>query len=398
MTTDFKHGKLCGWLLAALLLSGLILCGGRAQAQLPSTASSSKSTSPVLPKRIIGDYGYWSKYQTPAYGADQIPYSKLTHIIHFNIGFNSDGTISIPEGFLEPSLLRKAHKAGVKVLVGLSGNFPMFDGNPQLEATFVDNLRTFVTKYGYDGVDVDWEYPTGDETNTFYNLYVDMRSALPSPTYVLSADVPPWGDQDEGYAIPEVNSYIDYFNIMMYDCAGPWTADGQLNSAIFWDPNDTDPWECQPGGAANQAAAIFEQEGVPPSQLNMGTPFYGYYYKTVDQLWGTCTTASVTRDGNCDWSVLTENYGTFLKQRINQLGWQTYYDPIALVPYMLRVKGNPGFITYDDSVSTYYRVWYSDWEWNLGGTFMWSLDADYDGQTQDLLDQMYTATLAGPAN
>jgi len=47
----------------------------------------------------------------------------------------------------------------------------MFDGNPQLEATFVENLQAFVIKYGYDGVDVDWEYPTGDETNTFYNLY-----------------------------------------------------------------------------------------------------------------------------------------------------------------------------------------------------------------------------------
>jgi len=73
--------------------------------------------------------------------AEQIPYSKLTHIIHFNISFNSDGTISIPDGFLEPKLLHQAHKAGVKVLVGLNGDFPMFDGNPQLEATFVENLQ-----------------------------------------------------------------------------------------------------------------------------------------------------------------------------------------------------------------------------------------------------------------
>jgi GH18 family chitinase len=42
-------------------------------------------------------------------------------------------------------------------------------------------------------------------------------------------------------------------------------------------------------------------------------------------------------------------------------------------------------------------VWYADWQWNLGGTFMWSLDADYDGQTQDLLDAMYAASLS-PGN
>jgi hypothetical protein len=47
---------------------------------------------------------------------------------------------------------------------------------------------------------------------------------------------------------------------------------------------------------------------------------------------------------------------------------------------MLRADGTPGYITYDDSFSTYYRIW--------------SLDADYDGHSQDLLDAMYAATLA----
>jgi GH18 family chitinase len=35
-----------------------------------------------LTKRVVGDYGYWSKYQNPPYGAGQIPYHKLTHINH----------------------------------------------------------------------------------------------------------------------------------------------------------------------------------------------------------------------------------------------------------------------------------------------------------------------------
>ena len=52
-----------------------------------------------------------------------------------------------------------------------------------------------------------------------------------------------------------------------------------------------------------------------------------------------------------------------------------------------------GYITYDDAFSTYLRVWYSDWDRGLGGTFQWSLDADYDGHSQDLLDAMYNASL-----
>ena len=63
-----------------------------------------------------------------------------------------------------------------------------------------------------------------------------------------------------------------------------------------------------------------------------------------------------------------------------------------MVPYMLRSDGSPGYITYDDAYSTYMRVYYSDWVRGLGGTFMWSLDADYDGYSQDLMDAMYNAS------
>jgi GH18 family chitinase len=117
----------------------------------------------------------------------------------------------------------------------------------------------------------------------------------------------------------------------------------------------------------------------------MGTPFYGYLYKNVSALWGFCT--------NCANTVVSENYGTFIKQRINQDGWRTFYDTYSLVPYMLRTDGKPGFITYDDAFSTFYRVAYSVWRRQLGGSFMWSLDADYDGQSQDLLEAMYNASL-----
>jgi GH18 family chitinase len=58
----------------------------------------------------------------------------------------------------------------------------------------------------------------------------------------------------------------------------------------------------------------------------------------------------------------------------------------------VKKDGKPGFITYDDPQSTYLRVLYSDYVQNLGGTFMWSLDADYDGHSQDLLDAMDKAT------
>ena len=355
-------------------------------ALLCASFSFAQNSSKTPSKRLIADYGYWSRTQTPPYSADQIPFKMLSHINHAGVNFNADGSLTVPDGFLEPALIKKAHAAGVKVILLLGGDFTGMETTAGGMSTLVKNLESFISQHDYDGVDIDWEYPSSTlDESTFFNLMSALRKAFPSPHYFLSADVAPWGGT--GYDFPQVTPLVDYFNIMTYDCAGPWTDDGQLNSPIFPDPNNPEPYECEPGGSVKEAIDIYLQSNVPLAKMNIGTPFYGYFYKNVSTLFGPCK--------NCDNSVLSENYGTFIKQRINAKGWRTSYDPYAFVPYMLRTDGKPGYITYDDSFSTYYRVWYSLWQRGAGGTFMWSLDADYDGTSQDLLDAMYGATLAG---
>jgi chitinase len=377
-----------GWVIAAAILLGLPSLPAKAQTGSADTAASK------LEKRLVGDYGFWSKYDDPPYAAAQIPYGMLTHINHAGVNVNADGSLSVPHGFLEPALLAKAHEAGVKVLLLLGGDFP--DLTTVGIGDLAGNLWTLVAEKGYDGIDIDWEYPsTAQDRKTFLALMTALRQAFPEPNYTLSADIPPWGGW--AYDLQGVEPLVDYYNIMMFDCAGPWTDDSQLNSPIFWDNRDPEPWECQPGGSAQEAIHIFVDENkISPAKLNMGTPFYGYFYTPVTRVFEKCPKQKPSQynsDGNCDSLVLTENYGTFIKQRINKLGWETFYDKIALVPFMKRTDGNPGFITYDDSFSTYYRTWYSDWVEGLGGTFMWSLDADYDGQTQDLLEAEYAGSL-----
>jgi len=207
----------------------------RAVAVLPAKAQSAApdtAAARTLTKRLVGDYGYWSRYQTPPYGAAQIPYKKLTHINHAGVNLNGDGTLSVPDGFLEPALIRRAHKAGVKVMLLLNGNFPALD-TPELLDTAMSNLWNFMSAKGYDGVDIDWESPqSAKDRRTFFNLMTALRSTLPSPAYTLSADVPPWGGW--AFDLKNVEPLVDYYNIMMYDCAGPWTDDAQLNSMILW--------------------------------------------------------------------------------------------------------------------------------------------------------------------
>jgi chitinase len=362
----------------------LLLIASSVQAQ---TASS----TPTLTKRLIGDYGYWSQTQTPPYSSAQIPFQELTHINHAGVSFDADGNLIVPSGFIEKALLTKAHNHNVKVLLLLGGDFTGIQSTSGGLAALLANLNVFLTEYGYDGVDIDWEYPASSTDAAFFRtLLLGLRSILPTPK-LISADVAPWGGT--GYDFPDTKGIVDWFNIMTYDCAGPWTDSAQLNSAIFWDNNDPEAYNCQPGGSVKDAIDIYTQQlGIAPAQLNIGTPFYGYVYHKADALWGYCPDTNNAQD--CGGSVESQNYGTFFKQRINAMGWRTYYDPNSLVPYMLKADGSDGFITYDDASSTFYRVWYTDWSRGLGGTFIWEIDADYDGTTQDLLDAAYNASLA----
>ena len=336
-------------ILLFFVMSAVPMLRGQEQETLPNHLS----------KRVVADYGYWSKNQTPPYGAGQIPYHKLTHINHAGVSFDAYGNLSVPDGFLEPELNYRAHAAGVKVLLLLGGDFTGLEASGAVE-TLVDNIAAFEKQHGYEGVDIDWEYPDpqkpGDR-NFLVALMAKLRES--DPHYVLSIDAAPWGGY--GYDLKHLQLSLDYVNIMMYDCAGPWTAHGQLNSPIFWDPKDPAPYECQPGGSVHDAANIFLKQ-MPARKLNMGTPFYGYRYNNIHQEFGLCPNAATTADGACDGTVQSRNYGTDFKPLINQHGWQTFYDPVALVPYMLRADGGDGYITYDDAFSTYFRVFYADWQ------------------------------------
>ena len=78
------------------------------------------------------------------------------------MSFDANGTLSVPSGsgneFIEPELNRRAHAAGVKVLLLLGGDFNGLETTGEVQ-TLVDNIAAFEKQYGYDGADIDREYP-----------------------------------------------------------------------------------------------------------------------------------------------------------------------------------------------------------------------------------------------
>jgi len=342
------------------------------------------------PKRLLGYYTGWSKYNNPPYTASQIPYSKLTHIAHafLLLSPKADGTIEIPAGTLEPALLTKAHAAGVKVLISIGGGDgiegPRFNKMALSETSrqaFVTNVRNFLVQYGYDGVDIDWEIPNARDRSDCTTLMQELRNGLPSP-WLISMAVPSdprnWG---QGFDIPALAPLLDFMNVMTYDYYGTWSGATGHVSPIF--QSSADP--SQAGSLKTSMDLYANQYAVPREKLNIGTPFYGYEWDGTDQLWAQCSTCA-----SYSW-----NYAPYIKERVNQAGWTRTMDEVAMAPYLTNpdIQGVnlSGFITYDDENTTATKTTYVMKNRGFGGVFMWDLSGDYDGNSQTLLDAMFNA-------
>jgi chitinase len=349
------------------------------------------SAALAAPKRLLGYYPFWVKWGSPAYSADTIPYQKVTHIAHaFLLLDKKDiGNIVVSDGLIEPSLISNAHAAGVKVLISIGGGDPAqahtfrkIAADAALRATFVQNVYDFVFANGYDGVDIDWEIPVNPkDTNNCVMLMQDLRNKFPAP-YLLSMAIPSDPrSRGSGFDVPALAPLLDFINVMTYDFYGPWSEHAGLNSPLFQDPTDPE----QVGSLETSMDLFANIYGVPPDKLNIGTAFYGYEFDSAQNLWDICADC-----GNTSYSV---NYGTDIKARLNDRKWVRRRDPVSRVPYLLYqgAGGQSGFLSYDDAQSTRAKVNYVLGKRGFGGVFTWSLDADYDGASQDLLDAMYGA-------
>jgi chitinase len=338
--------------------------------------------------RLLAYYEFADRYNNPPYDASTIPYNQLTHIVHSNISpaSQADGSLSIPEGFVEPELILRAHAAGVKVELCVSGDpglFVYIDADPSLRATFAKNIAIFAISHGYDGVDFDYEVPnTKKQAAEFTALIRDLRFLMPAGQYLISAAVSSSPGDYGIYDFPGMTPLLDFYNVMTYDFHGAWTNHSGHNSPLFLSPLDPG----QEGSLNTSTHEFLDLFNVPAEQINLGTAFYGYAFD-VYGLWTFCAQQALC--GNAGAPSLTY---TQVEKLIQSGEWSENFDDIAFVPYLLDASGGTfGFVTYDNPESTSRKVIYALSKQHLGGVFMWELSQDYDGSGQPLLNAMYSA-------
>lgn len=316
-------------------------------------------------KIAIGYYTWWSRWNYPY---DAVKYENLTHIAHAFIWPNSNGSLNIPSDFRYPELVQAAHQKGLQVIVsvgscGQSDAFSQMAADSNARKQFVNELRDFCLKNGYDGADIDWEYPTSSDRLNATLLFKELREAFNNtrPPLTLSIAAPAT-DWREGYDFPAVKDLLDWIGIMTYDFHGTWTNHAGHNSPLYAPTSDQE-------GSVHQSVQYYLSKGISPEKLCIGLAFYGRLFN-ASRLYGPST------GGNAI------SYADIIAKEDS--GWTYHWDSISYVPYITN-PSNTQLITFDDTISIRHKCDYIK-DKNLHGAIIWALGYDNLGNHQPLLE------------
>ncbi|SHF51881.1 chitinase family 18 [Microbulbifer donghaiensis] len=313
------------------------------------------------PRRIIGYFTSWRNGANgqPSYLVKDIPWDKITHINYAFAHVGSDYSVSVgntadpdnPATGMEwpgiagaetdPGYAYKGHfnqlskfkeqYPAVKTLVSVGGwaetggHFNEYgdrvadggfytmttnaDGSVNYQGieTFANSAVDFIRTYGFDGVDIDYEYPTSmnDAGNPLdfgvanplraylMDSYVELMRVLrekldaageqDNTHYILTIASPSSGYLLRGQETMQISRYLDYVNIMTYDLHGAWNEYVGHNSALYDNGNDPELAAANVYGTSQYGgigylnidwAVKYFRGSMSPGRINIGIPYY----------------------------------------------------------------------------------------------------------------------------
>jgi GH18 family chitinase len=355
--------------------------------------------------------GYYPGYEEGVMPVSKIDFTTVTHVIHFCLLAETNGSINSSDNDLSPSachaLVSAAHGAGRQALicVGGAGSETGFLGAtaPGNLPVFVKNLTNFMATYGYDGVDIDWEPFYSADTKLYTNFVNSLRSALNSfsPRKLITVAAPAYpsyGDSPtaEVMMFASVQSQLDQINIMTYDLSGPYPGWVSWFNSPIYDGGYMFPNTDELVPSVNGAVNNFSTNGVAAARLGVGLPFYGYVWTggpgltQPRQSWPSTNVPTVTTPTYA--AIIGSYYQSNLYHWDNVA--QAAYLSITNVPV-----ANDMFVSYDDSQACQVKVSYARNQ-GLGGVMIWELSQDYlpsqpAGQQSPLVEALHQS-LATP--
>ena len=127
-------------------------------------------------------------------------FKSFTDLIYFNVGCDTDGNLTGQnnEQFLNglDKLKNLRVNAGSMSILGgahCDAGMTASTADPEKRVKFARQLVSFAKEKGFDGIDIDWEYPDNDTQWYHFSLFLgEVRSAMGANGMSLSSAINPY--------------------------------------------------------------------------------------------------------------------------------------------------------------------------------------------------------------
>nr|MCH9640539.1 cellulose binding domain-containing protein [Actinomycetes bacterium] len=364
--------------------------------------------------RVVGYFTEWGIYQRGFDVAD-IPADLLTDINYAFADINDNGEVVLFDSFAavektypgdtwdqpirgnfnQLAKLKEEHP-DVNVLISIGGwtlseDFSDVAATQQSREKFAESAVDFITTYGFDGIDLDWEYPVegGEADNVHrpeddanYVLLVqeirrqlellESTDGIDGKEYLLTIASPAGYDKIENYDLAGMAPYLDWFQVMAYDYYGAgWSNQTGNFAGLYPNPDAEDPLY-----NTDHAVSLYLEQ-VDPSKIVLGAPLYGHSWKGVPDggdggLNDVGTGAGVASYGDLYGNISYWQIVELLEDHPDL--YQVYWDDQAKASYIYGAADGT-FISYESPEALQYRLDYIK-DLGLGGIMFWEIDDD----------------------
>lgn len=176
--------------------------------------------------KVVCYHGTWSVYR-PGNGkftVEDINPNLCTHVIYTFIGAETDGTVKLLDAYLDITVgnfqrlnaLKKIN-SNLKTSIAIGGwnegslKYSAIAADPVKRANLIQSALNLVQTHGFDGFDLDWEYPgqrggAAADVQNFAILLKEFREEWDKHGLLLTAAVAASGPSvDLSYDVPSLS-------------------------------------------------------------------------------------------------------------------------------------------------------------------------------------------------